>query len=60
MYRLATYLDLAAGTTPGAASLVQLTLPLGIVDGIENTLFLLVKQRDRKSSFWRYYRDVTV
>ena len=50
-YRLENYLDLGARTTPGDASLVQLTILLGVIDGIENALFLLVKLRDRKSSF---------
>ena len=59
MYRLGSHLDLGAGTTPGDASLVQLTIHLGGIDGIESTLFLLVKLRNRKSSFEHYYRNLT-
>jgi len=60
MYRLGNYINLGAWTTPVGARCVQLTIPVGVSDGIENTQFLLVKQRDHKSSFWRYYRDATV
>ena len=49
MYRLGNYLDLGAPTTPGHVSLVQLTMLLGLIDGPENTLFVLVKRRNRKN-----------
>ena len=51
MYRLGNYLDLGAPTTPGDVSLVQLTMLLGLIDGPENTLFVLVKRRNRKNHF---------
>ena len=49
MYRLGNYLDLGAPTTPGDVSLVQLSMLLGLIGASENTLFVLVKRRNRKN-----------
>ena len=51
MYRLRNYLNLGAPTTPGDVSLVQLIMLLGLIDGPKNTLFVLVKRRNRKNHF---------
>ena len=50
-YRLGNCLNSGTWITLGDASMEQVTMLLGAIDGIKNTLFLLVKLRDQKVHF---------
>jgi len=50
-YRLENRLNSGTWITLGDASMEQVTMLLGAIDGIKNTLFSLVKLRDQKVHF---------